>query len=231
MTEYFSDIDLGHVVVIRSAKAKRIIVRREEDHIRLTAPVNISINEIKKSFLILKPRILKLKAKTKLFFCEETQLQTITFSLSITKHNNQNYYMRLKNGLLSIACPSDCDFKDQNTQDIIRTMIEKALRYEAKKLLPFRTKALAKRYGFDYSKVKITKSSTRWGSCSSTKNINLSYFCLFLPEHLIDYIILHELCHTKEMNHSKRFWQLLDSVTTFKAKILTKELKETKITW
>ncbi len=79
--------------------------------------------------------------------------------------------------------------------------------------------------------MKINKSRTRWGSCSSKKVINLSYYCLFLPEHLIDFVILHELSHTIKMNHGEGFWKLLDSVSGGKAKELTQELKSFKTEW
>jgi predicted metal-dependent hydrolase len=106
--------------------------------------------------------------------------------------------------------------------------VEKALRYEANRLLPAKVKLFAQRHGFTVSDVKINKSRTRWGSCSSKKSINLSYYCMLLPEHLINHVILHELCHTVEMNHGDSFRQLLDKVSGGKSKEHTKELKAFK---
>jgi predicted metal-dependent hydrolase len=64
-------------------------------------------------------------------------------------------------------------------------------------------------YGFTYNNVRIKKQKTRWGSCSEKKNINFNFKLLFLPPELSDYIIVHELCHLGEFNHSKRFWNLV----------------------
>ena len=76
--------------------------------------------------------------------------------------------------------------------------------------------------------MKINSSKGRWGSCSARKAINLSYYLVLLPKHLIDYVLLHELCHTREMNHGERFWALLNSVTDGKALELREELKQYK---
>ena len=64
-------------------------------------------------------------------------------------------------------------------------------------------------YKFSYNKINIKNPRTRWGSCSKKGNLNFNYKILYLPQHLADYIIVHELCHLKEFNHSSRFWNLV----------------------
>lgn len=134
--------------------------------------------------------------------------------------------MTLKDGILRIACPAATRFESDKVQEILKDLLEKALRHEAKRLLPDRLMALAARYKFTCTGVRIMNSKTRWGSCSTRKTINLSLSLMLLPWHLIDYVLLHELCHTVEMNHSDRFWKLLDGITDNKALALRKELKE-----
>ncbi|GHU72002.1 zinc protease [Bacteroidia bacterium] len=103
---------------------------------------------------------------------------------------------------------------------------ETELRRQALSYLPKQLKYLAKTHHFQYQSVKIRKSKTRWGSCSSKKTINLSFYLMLLPIHLIDYVLLHELCHTVEMNHSLAFWNLLNQHTQGKVKALRKELRD-----
>ena len=64
-------------------------------------------------------------------------------------------------------------------------------------------------YGFDFKKISIRNQKTRWGSCSKTGTVCFNYKIALLPPHLADYIIVHELCHIGEMNHSKKFWALV----------------------
>lgn len=99
------------------------------------------------------------------------------------------------------------------------------LRLLAKTYLPRRVAELAYLHGFSYQGVKIQSSRTRWGSCSARCSINLSLFVMKLPEHLQDYVILHELCHTVHHDHSPHFWALMDKVTDGKAQEWNKEIK------
>ena len=83
-------------------------------------------------------------------------------------------------------------------------------------------------YGFSFNKIAIKNQKTRWGSCSKTGNLNFNYRLVYLPERLADYVIVHEICHLKEFNHSKRFWSLVsESQPNYLA--LRNELKKTGI--
>lgn len=86
------------------------------------------------------------------------------------------------------------------------------LRAQAKEELPPRLAQLAAIHGFRYNKVFIKNNVSNWGSCSSLKNINLNLRLVTLPKELQDYVMLHELCHLKYLNHGKDFHALLESV-------------------
>lgn len=79
-------------------------------------------------------------------------------------------------------------------------------------------------YDLSYNRVAIRDTKTRWGSCSSKKNLNFNYRLALLPSRLIDYIVVHELCHLREMNHKKSFWDLV-SLTHSDYNIHKRELR------
>lgn len=82
----------------------------------------------------------------------------------------------------------------------------------AKSILPARLAELAAQYGFVYNQVRIKHNVSNWGSCSARHNINLNYRLVLLPDDLRDYVLLHELCHLKHMNHGPEFHALLEDV-------------------
>jgi len=160
--------------------------------------------------------------------------------------NAKRYIIRLKTGKVNVTVPLYGTFKKANeffleNRKMLLQKIqlqssrpspeidETGLRKKARSVFPAQLAKLAGIHGFTYSGVKIGKSRSRWGSCSSKKIINLSFYLLLLPEHLIEYVLLHELCHTVQMNHSPAFWALLDKCTQNKAKELRREIRKYKL--
>jgi predicted metal-dependent hydrolase len=98
------------------------------------------------------------------------------------------------------------------------------LKERARSLAKRKTEELNKAYNFSYGRISIRNQKTVWGSCSRKGNLNFSYRIVHLPEIYLDYIIVHELCHLKEFNHSKDFWKLVSAaVPNFKQ--LRKEIR------
>ncbi len=87
------------------------------------------------------------------------------------------------------------------TAEEIRRLADDALKY-----IPPRTRYWAEKTGVQYGRITIRCQRTRWGSCTSQGNLNFNCLLMMCPLEVIDYIIVHELCHRKEMNHSARFW-------------------------
>jgi len=109
--------------------------------------------------------------------------------------------------------------------DILAQESAHVSRSQAKKKLIKRLNELAGQHGFIYNKVFIRDQRTRWGSCSSRNNISLNLKLVLLPEELMDYVILHELVHTRLKNHSHDFWSELNTLVG-DAKRLSSRLKE-----
>lgn len=100
--------------------------------------------------------------------------------------------------------------EDMSKQALIFLALKKWLKQQAQLHLTARLDELCKTTGLSYTALHIGNASTRWGSCSLKKKISLSLKLLFLPIELVDYVLLHELCHTVHLNHSKSFWALLN---------------------
>ena len=98
-------------------------------------------------------------------------------------------------------------------------------RKTGKKILIQRLNELSEKHGLSYNRVFVKNQKTRWGSCSEKKNINLNINLVRLPEVLMDYAIMHELVHTKILNHSTRFWELLGKFVK-NARDLDRELQQ-----
>ncbi len=156
-------------------------------------PHYLKMQEEQRSLSLSKPYMLDLCGIQKLFI--------------FSYHYNDNKHIKIRqnpeslNGYV-VSGPTDCD-----------ELVFKALRRFLKEIaaqyfIPW-IKTLSDQAELPYSEIIIRSQSTLWGSCTASRKISLNCKLLFLPPHLVRYILVHELCHIKYLNHSKRFWDLL----------------------
>ncbi|SHK42527.1 M48 family metallopeptidase [Desulforamulus aeronauticus] len=100
----------------------------------------------------------------------------------------------------------------QQNQVKIRDVLESWLRHQAREVIKQRLQFFSHKLNIKYNQVAIKDQKTRWGSCSSQGNLNFNYRLVMAPVPIIDYLVVHELAHLREMNHSKKFWLLVESV-------------------
>jgi predicted metal-dependent hydrolase len=175
---------------------------------------------------------------------EDPQLGAVLFRYN---HRAKKYIIRIKPDAVTVTIPYRGNYKEaeaffKKNRGLVLKKLEEAkvktppkqelspqqeqeLRLRAVAFFPNELKRLAREHGFKYTTVKIRKSRTRWGSCSSKGSINISLYLILLPSYLIEYVLLHELCHTVYMNHSPLFWNLLDKHTQGRSKELRKALR------
>ena len=229
MDEIIEDKELGTLVIRVNARARSLVFRTKNDAIYVSVPPGTTSADVTNAIDQLRVKLRGLKEKVVRPLIDlNYHIDTEYFKLSLVSGQRDKFLAHSELGEMRIICPPTADFADENLQVWLRKVIEEALRRNAKIILPPRLYMLSEQHKLPYKSVKINSSRGRWGSCSARKAINLSYFLVLLPKHLIDYVLLHELSHTREMNHGDRFWALLNSMTGGKALELREELKKYK---
>jgi predicted metal-dependent hydrolase len=223
--------NIGNIAFIKNKRAKnlRITVNRTKG-IKVTIPGNVSMSrafrfvEEKKDWI--QKNIVKLNVNSpKIIFKPGCDFSTRFHSMDFEVDPKNPLKIKVGNGIVLVKYPNEETLLSEAAQNLIVKGIEFAVRKEAKHYLPLRVEILAKKFGLNYADVKVKNMKTRWGSCSVQNNINLNIHLMRLPEHLTDYVIIHELVHTVHKNHGKQFWQTLDKLTG-NARLLAKEMKE-----
>ncbi len=130
-----------------------------------------------------------------------------------TNHKNFNYIS--DENILIVEYPNNSLSNDE--------LFFKWLREKAEEYIPNRVSFLSNKYNFHYNLVRIKNLKSRWGSCSIKRNLSFNYKLMFFDYKVIDYVIIHELCHLKEMNHSKKFWdhvkEIMPEYKTYKIQL------------
>ncbi|MBN2742962.1 hypothetical protein LX69_00747 [Breznakibacter xylanolyticus] len=233
LTKDLVNIDgVGPVMLVCSQRASRLSIRvKPFKGIEVVFPFGTSPRQLSafienhRQWMLDAIQKVKQHEHKQTIFDESTVFKTRFFALKIEPDVRHNVQLTFKNGLLHVRYPSHMSVATSSIQEVIRGGIEQALRYEAKSFLPKRTFELAQQHGFAFNTITVKNLKSRWGSCSGKKNINLNLHLMRLPDHLIDYVLLHELCHTVEMNHGPRFKALLDKVTVGQRVRLEAEMK------
>lgn len=161
------------------------------------------------NFVLSKRDWISRQQKSYIFTPYDGMLLGKTLKLVIKENSS---FTRVQQTDKKIIIPFKTHYEPSNNLHLqkIKKAIMKALRVEAEKILLPRLRDFAADYRFRYQSASIKQVTGRWGSCDSNRHIVLSLYLIQLPLELIDYVIIHELCHTVQMNHSQKFWSLVE---------------------
>lgn len=206
------DEEFGDITLRRSAKASAVRIRVAPDgrlraSLPLYAPLFLVKRLVKSSRDELRAMIAQGQNDTRYY---EGMLIGKSHTIIIRPTTSQSAVTAKRHGQqIIVTLPSSTELDAPATIRIIRDEVISALRVEAKSYLPKRLAFLAEKYEYSYERVRFSHASGRWGSCSSNGTISLNIALMKLPFELIDYVIIHELSHTRQMNHSEDFWKLV----------------------
>lgn len=206
------DDEFGKITIRRSARASQVRLRVGPDGtLRASLPLYAPTFLVKRLVKSSRPQLRELVAQS----IPET---IYSHGMAIGKSHRlivqpvpssqRAAVVRHKQDII-ISLPEGASLADSSIVKSIREAVIAALRLEAKSYLPNRLQYLAAQQGFNYEKVRFSHAGGRWGSCSSKGTISLNIALMKLPFELIDYVIVHELAHTVQMNHSTDFWALV----------------------
>jgi len=246
-----TDSEFGQITIRENARAKGFTFRSQEGGLLVTVPSRWSEKELRESIEQMRPRLRQLIRKTEQKKASQAthhidwnfriESEILTFELKPDETLAPgNFGVHKEQGHVTICCRPDLDFDTEGMQEWLVKVIEEQVRSYAKGILPARLRSLSQQFNLPVSSIHINSSHGRWGSCSrhikknmfgvikedSGYSINLSLYTLLLPERLQRLIMLHELTHTLEMNHSPRFHAKLDAMLGGTEAQLEKELKK-----
>ncbi len=224
--QIISDKDFGKIHFVVRRSARNITMRVKEDGLHVTTPPYRSITALLEAIAPFRKRLRNVCSEVKPKpFDLNFSIEAECFRLKLETSPLKNFTVSMRDETVVIACPAHADFTTERVQTLVKNAVMRAMRKKAEEYLPPLVQYWSSLFDLPYNKVTISKARSRWGSCSSKRDISLSFYLMLLPAHLMDYVILHELAHTREMNHGPKFWELLNQLTDGKALALRKELR------
>lgn len=224
--QIISDKDFGKIHFVVRRSARNITMRVKEDGLHVTTPPYRSITALLEAIAPFRERLRNVCSEVKPKpFDLNFSIEAECFRLKLETSPLKNFTVSMRDETVVIACPAHADFTTDRVQTLVKNAVMRAMRKKAEEYLPPLVQYWSSLFDLPYNKVTISKARSRWGSCSSKRDISLSFYLMLLPAHLMDYVILHELAHTREMNHGPKFWELLNQLTDGKALALRKELR------
>lgn len=224
--QIISDKDFGKIHFVVRRSARNITMRVKEDGLHVTTPPYRSITALLEAISPFRERLRNVCSEVKPKpFDLNFSIEAECFRLKLETSPLKNFTVSMRDETVVIACPAHAGFTTDRVQTLVKNAVMRAMRKKAEEYLPPLVQYWSSLFDLPYNKVTISKARSRWGSCSSKRDISLSFYLMLLPAHLMDYVILHELAHTREMNHGPKFWELLNQLTDGKALALRKELR------
>lgn len=213
-----------NVTISPSKKAKKLSIKVIDSiTLEIVIPLQYPIKEVEEFIINSVDEISNIIKKLKIKesnggqaathkFYPGSEYKTPYFNIQFFASDTTSLSGRMDGNTLYIVHPRNIDPDENTFQSYIVKCITEGLRISAKRHIAPRVTELAAIHNFDVTRVSIRDSKSRWGSCSSKKCISISLYLAKLPIELQEFVILHELCHTVEMNHSARFYNLLSEV-------------------
>lgn len=208
-------------LIRRSARAKRMrLSLNQSGELTLVlprfVPETIGRVFVNSQSAWIKMQQAKIKSKVEIYQQQEwsTGSDIIIFdqkkySIKLISHSLKRDCYKINEKVLGVCLSPD----DKNSkQKRIKILIESFYKDLAKEHLTKRSEYWAEQLGARFNQVRIKSTKSRWGSCSTKKNLNYNWKVLQAPAAVIDYLVIHEVCHLKEMNHSTKFWKLVENL-------------------
>ena len=202
---------------VSKAKVKNIYISIQDGEVVVKAPWYVTANEIqnvvenKRKWIMNALEKYSVSPRKTKEYCDGEVFQILgnKYTLSIYYQVTNKAELKVENGTIEIILP--LDYAEKDNTELIKKLIDKMYYMIAEKEIEISMEKMRKLVGLAPDEYRIRKTKTLWGSCSSNRKITINQNLMMYSHKAIDYVVLHEICHLRYMNHSKKFWEMVES--------------------